>query len=114
MQIPMSCPTSKRSVTDINSSCTSKQAGIIQCPGKDSDMYSISQHCSRWNLLSLLSSWLSADRTRGGDRARLPLRITKASRRNDKGVGIGETIMAKSVNKVILLGNVGKDPEIRS
>src|ERR1700733_14274087 len=41
MQIPMSCPTSKRSVTDINSSCTSKQAGIIQCPGKDSDMYSM-------------------------------------------------------------------------
>jgi hypothetical protein len=46
--------------------------------------------CSRWDMFSLLNSRLSADRSRGGDPARLPSRITKVSRQNDKGVGIGE------------------------
>ena len=38
----------------------------------------VSQHCSGWDMLSLLSSGLSANRTRGGDRARFPLRKARA------------------------------------
>jgi hypothetical protein len=40
-EILMSCPTSKRYAAGISLSCTSKQTGIFQRRGEDSDMYSI-------------------------------------------------------------------------
>src|ERR1700685_4603015 len=43
---------------------------------------------------------------------RTPLRLRRATDRAYRGGG-KESIMAGSVNKVILIGNLGKDPEVR-
>jgi single-strand DNA-binding protein len=50
--------------------------------------------------------------TRGPERGKPPIVLAKSAPGEDRG-GERESKMAGSVNKVILIGNLGKDPEVR-
>jgi Single-strand binding protein family len=64
-------------------------------------------------MLSVHGEWIRAGGSAKGHRACIQINA-RYSQRDDEGVKKEMQIISKTVNKVLLLGNVGRDPEIAS